>query len=382
MQKLLIFNTKYKKYGGEDANIKEKINFYKNFYEVDYLEVKNSSFSLNSILALFTLNNLKVNIRLKKSLNKFKPDFVYIHNTWFNSGLGIFRVLFKKNIVPIVKVHNFRFECGRYFLLKNHLKSNRLCEKCSKNRNSNLFFNKYFENSYLKSILLIFHSKKYFRILKESNIKIACLNSFQKNYLIDLGIDIAKLHILENPLPVPSSYQVYNPQSNFVIYAGAIEKNKGVFELCSAWKDKKIDGVSLHIVGDGDQKEELQKNFESENIKFLGLLSNKDTLELIKKARAVITATKMYEVQPRLLNEASINSVPSIYPSFGGMDEYFPNGYDMSFKQYDYDSLKEKMDLLVSENKLIDNSEKVNNFLSKKLSNESIIKKFRTISKI
>ena len=111
-------------------------------------------------------------------------------------------------------------------------------------------------------------------------------------------------------------------------------------------------------------------------------MSNKDTLELIKKARAVITATKMYEVQPRLLNEASINSVPSIYPSFGGMDEYFPNGYDMSFKQYDYDSLKEKMDLLVSENKLIDNSEKVNNFLSKKLSNESIIKKFRTISKI
>ena len=162
MQKLLIFNTKYKKYGGEDANIKEKINFYKNFYEVDYLEVKNSSFSLNSILALFTLNNLKVNIRLKKSLNKFKPDFVYIHNTWFNSGLGIFRVLFKKNIVPIVKVHNFRFECGRYFLLKNHLKSNRVCEKCSKNRNSNLFFNKYFENSYLKSILLIFHSKKVF----------------------------------------------------------------------------------------------------------------------------------------------------------------------------------------------------------------------------
>ena len=29
MQKLLIFNTKYK-YGGEDANIKEEINFYKN----------------------------------------------------------------------------------------------------------------------------------------------------------------------------------------------------------------------------------------------------------------------------------------------------------------------------------------------------------------
>ena len=114
----------------------------------------------------------------------------------------------------------------------------------------------------------------------------------------------------------------------------------------------KIDGVSLHIVGDGDQKEELQKNFESKILNFLVYCRIK-ILRVNKKARAVITATKMYEVQPRLLNEASINSVPSIYPSFGGMDEYFPNGYDMSFKQYDYDSLKEKMDLLVK-NKLIE----------------------------
>jgi len=54
----------------------------------------------------------------------------------------------------------------------------------------------------------------------------------------------------------------------------------------------------------------------------------------------------------------------------------------MSFKQYDYDSLKEKIDLLFNEKKLIENSEKVNNFLSKRLSTESIIKKFKTISKI
>ena len=382
MEKLLIFNTKYRKYGGEDANIEEEVKFYKKFFEVKYLEVKNEKFSQYSFLSFFTLSNLQVNRKLKKYILEFKPNYVYIHNTWFNAGLGIFRVLFKINIVPIVKVHNFRFDCGRYFLLKNHLNSNSICEKCSKNRKSNLFFNKYFENSYLKSIILIFHSKKFFKILKKSNIKIGCLNNFQKKYLIEIGIDSSKLHILENPLPGELSNNVYKPQSNYVIYAGAIEESKGVFELCSAWKDKKIDGVSLYIVGDGDQKKELQNSFESENIKFLGLLSNEDTLKLIKKSRAVITTTKMFEVQPRLLNEASINSVPSIYPSFGGMNEYFPNGYEMSFVQYDYDSLKEKMDLLVNEKKLIENSEKVYNFLSKKLSDESIIKKFKTISNI
>ena len=41
------------------------------------------------------------------------------------------------------------------------------------------------------------------------------------------------------------------------------------------------------------------------NISFLGALDNTKTKEYIKSARAVITATKMYEGQPRLLSEAA-----------------------------------------------------------------------------
>ncbi len=49
------------------------------------------------------------------------------------------------------------------------------------------------------------------------------------------------------------------------------------------------------------------------------------TISQIKNARAVITATKMFEGQPRLLCEASSLGIPSIYPSFGGMDDFFPD---------------------------------------------------------
>ena len=69
-------------------------------------------------------------------------------------------------------------------------------------------------------------------------------------------------------------------------------------------------------------------------------------LEIIKKSRAVITATKMFEGQPRLLSEATSFGVPSIYPSFGGMDEYFPVGYQFSFEQFNYSDLENKIRLL------------------------------------
>ena len=37
MKKVLVINTKYQKYGGEDSNIVEEIKFLKKFYKVDYL---------------------------------------------------------------------------------------------------------------------------------------------------------------------------------------------------------------------------------------------------------------------------------------------------------------------------------------------------------
>ena len=69
-------------------------------------------------------------------------------------------------------------------------------------------------------------------------------------------------------------------------------------------------------------------------------------MKYIAKASAVVTATKLYEGQPRLLCEASALGTLSIYPSFGGMDEFFPEGYEFSFKQFEYEDLKEKLLLI------------------------------------
>ena len=381
MDKLLIFNTKYKKQGGEDSNIQDELKFYKNYYDVSYFEVKNSKFNLYSILSLLVSNNFEINRKLSKELKTFKPKYVYVHNTWFNAGLGVFRIFSIQNIVPIVKIHNFRFECGRYFLIKNHIKSKSNCNMCSKDYKSNLFFNKYFKNSYIKSFFLILYSKRYFQILKNSNIKIVCLNNFQKQYLIKLGISKTKIHILENPISIPSKLPFYNYGSKYVVYAGILEESKGVYELCNSWK-KVNNGINLYIVGTGSQKNILEDKYNFPNIKFLGFLSNKETIKLIKNARAVVTATKMYEVQPRLLIEASANSIPSIYPSFGGMDEYFPKDYELNFEQYNYDSLSKKIEILTDEKKLQKISAEVSKFIIEKLSPNSIRKKFEIISNL
>ena len=47
-------------------------------------------------------------------------------------------------------------------------------------------------------------------------------------------------------------------------------------------------------------------------------------MKMINESKAVVTATKLYEGQPTLLCEASVSSVPSIFPDYGGISEFFP----------------------------------------------------------
>ena len=91
----------------------------------------------------------------------------------------------------------------------------------------------------------------------------------------------------------------------------------------------------MKIIGDGPLKEYVISN-SNQRIQYIGVLDYEKTLEFISNARAVLSFTQMYEGQPRLLSEASALGVPSIYPNTGGISDYFPGNYPLSFIQFNY----------------------------------------------
>lgn len=378
MKKVLVINTKYQKYGGEDSNFVEEINFLKKFYEVDYLIYDNSKkLNLLDIIAFFTLSNFTSNKELKLKLNSFKPDVVYIHNTWFKAGLGIFNILKKENIDVVLKIHNFRFACTNSFSAASHFKSKDFCYRCGNTKKSLSFFNKYFKNSYAKSLVVILYGKKYINILREHNLKIIALNKFYKEYLVKEDIQESRIFINYNPFEIPDNF-IYSPESEYAVYAGSLVEQKGIEELLEAWKQSKV-RLKLLIIGSGELDKKIIEKYSSKNIEFLGFLENKKTIEVIKNSRAVITATKMFEGQPRLISEASSFGIPSVYPSFGGLDEYFPDDYKFSFKQFDYYDLVQKIILLQNKTLLKEESKKIRNYVIENMSLEKLNRNFISI---
>jgi len=380
MKKVLIINTKYRILGGEDTNIIDEIELLKKNHKVYYLEYDNSErVNLIDIVSFFTGTNLKSNKILKNTIKEFQPDIVYIHNLWFRGNLGILKILNNLNDITIIhKIHNFRYFCTSFIFAKSHFKNNNICNYCGIYKKKYSVFNKYFEDSYLKSIFIILFGKKYKKLVIKSNFELLALNQFHKKKLIEFGASQERVQVYYNPIPIAEVNQ-YDEKSETVVFAGRFNKSKGIEELLEAWSSSNIKNYKLILIGDGDLKLMLQKIYESKSIIFVGEISNNDTKNYIKKSRAVVTCSKIYEGQPRILSEASSFGIPSIYPSFGGLNEYFPENYELVFEQNNYIDLRKKLSLISDDSFMKNISEKVYNYTNEILSSEEILNKFEEI---
>ena len=346
MKKILVVHNKYRDLGWEDIAVKNEINFLKKYYKVETLIFSNKTNNIvDKIASLIFRNNIKSNNKFKHAVENFKPDVIYIHNTWFQASLGIFNIASELDIKTIVKLHNFRYFCTRHYISSKHLNNNRICEACGIQKSLIGKFNKYYSDSVLKSLAVINYGKKYFKILKNSNLDILVLTDFHKSFLFDLGLKEEKITTYPNYLDVDLENKNIL-ESDYIVYAGRISEEKGVKELVKAFLEADIKNLKLKVIGNGPNLDALKGKYRDKRIEFTGEKSNNEVLDLISKSRAVVTATKLYEGQPTILCEASALGVPSIFPDTGGIKEFFPNQYGLTFKQFDYEELKNKLKLL------------------------------------
>ena len=106
---------------------------------------------------MFLIEIQKCKKKLKKEIENFKPEIVYVHNTWYKASVAILDELKKLNLKTFIKLHNFRYDCTRHFLAKNHFKKNEICEKCGASKLS--LINKYFTDSIIKTFLVLRYGK-------------------------------------------------------------------------------------------------------------------------------------------------------------------------------------------------------------------------------
>ena len=368
MEKILVVHNRYNILGGEDIAVEKELDLLKELYKVETLYFNNKIDNfLTQSFAFLTNNNLKSNKLLRQKIENFKPDHIYLHNTWFKASLGIFKIIEKYDINLIIKLHNFRYFCTKSFFSKNHLVEKENCKACGMSASTGVF-NKYFKESIIKSILVTIYGGEYFKIIKNNKLRLIVLTKFHKSYLINLGFNKNRIEVIPNYLLIPP-FEKNMKKENYIVYAGRISHEKGVEELINSFLKSNLNNINLKIIGEGPDLHYLANKYKSEKVDFLGSVDNEEVWNEILNSRAVVTATKLFEGQPTLLCEASLLEVPAIFPSSGGISEFFPDNYPLSYEQFNYEDLIQKINQVsnVEEMDRIgrDNKKYINEYLSK-----------------
>jgi glycosyltransferase involved in cell wall biosynthesis len=166
--------------------------------------------------------------------------------------------------------------------------------------------------------------KKRIKHLSAFNSIIAC-SEHVENHLKNIGIDVRKLHVIPviqeklsvKEFPIKSIESKHNiKNSKFILYVGAIKKEKGIDILLDVYKKTKkdLDGIDLVLVGPlKTQSSKIITALRSPNINHIGTLDREEILYLMKIARICVNFSRN-EGMPRVSLEALSLGKPCLLP--------------------------------------------------------------------
>ena len=167
---------------------------------------------------------------------------------------------------------------------------------------------------------------------KDSNWSIFITKALKTYYEMDNN---PTSYVIYNPIYSSSYALVNNIKKPYFLYAGRLDKGKGVFDLIKAYiiyVTEVSDPLQLYIAGstDGDGNSIMVDMVREANIGHLvTFLGYRDDVALLMQEAIAIVVPSYYEALGRCLTEAMFNGCLTIGRDTGGIREQYNNGKEL-----------------------------------------------------
>jgi len=345
MKKILLINNFLSKYGGAEGVVLNQASllnesgnecyffstdkaplFIDDYKYLNYFPKFNDSKKLsltNPQKILQTFYNTEAKNKLSAYINHIKPDVALIHNFQFNLTSSVIDCCKQHKLKTILFLHDPRCFCpGGTLSYNDNYCHNEYCikgnpAKCLmyKCKNNNL------KASILASLNFMFlRSQKIF----EKVDTVLCPSQAIKDLAVRSGVSSEKLHVISNYIENNKlNKPVANINGDHFLYVGRLSREKGVHYLIEAMKKTPQD-IKLRIVGEGEEKDKLQKLVEASglfNITFTGYKSGEALKAEYSGCLATILPCNWFENNPLTLLESLLYGKPAIAANIGGIPE-------------------------------------------------------------
>lgn len=342
--KILLINQIHYQRGGADIVYLNTGNLlFKNGHDVVYFSTisnHNEPIGKNDYFAFYTdhrkLNlfkkiissfkyifNIEVYSKLRKLIDKEKPDIAHVHLFHGTLSVSVLDALHSKKIPVLHTIHDYRLLCP---VSTFRDAKGKICEECAAHSALKCITKKCSDNNLGQSAIVSLENIIHRTVKRRSINRISIfhfVSEFAKQkhlkYMPEIG---NKSKVLYN-FTQPDNQPKLTTAGNYFLYFGRLSKEKGIKTLIEVFMSNSYSKL-LKIVGEGDLYESL-KEFSNQKknsgIEFLGFKTGKKLVDLIQNAFFVIVPSEWYENNPMTIIEAYSYGIPVIGANIGGIPE-------------------------------------------------------------
>lgn len=284
--------------------------------------------------------NLEAKRKIRLLIKKAKPDIAHIHNIFYQISPSILTPLKNANIPVVQTLHDYQLICGSNYLYTN----GKICKDCKKNKYYKILINRCFHNNLMASFLLF-----------STKIVHSLFGSYEKN--VDIFISPSKflkekiesyfsptLNFTIIPHAIDSKkYEPNCSSKDYVIFAGWLAKQKGIYTLIKAFETLPI---KLLVFGYGPMEDKVKKYIQVkgiENIEIKGRVDRAKLQNWMKDAKFIIVPSEWYENSPMIIYESFALGKPVLASNIGGIPELVTKDVGRLFRAGDIDDLRRKV---------------------------------------
>lgn len=330
-KRVLIVHNYYQTPGGEDtvvANEKKLLEKHGHdviLYSRHNSELKNMSNGQKLFLPISTIFSRTTYKEVRKIIKEYKIEIVHVHNTLSLISPSVYYAARSLKIPVVQTIHNFRFLCpGATFNRDGHI-----CEECVQYGLKCAIKYSCYRNNRIQTIACVLNMYIHRMTGIYRKINYICLTEFNKKKLLELKqIQQEQVYVKPNFVDSKECFIAEQNREEQFIFAGRLEKLKGIDILFEAWKRWGSDAPKLIVCGTGPMEEWCEEFVRRNkvNIDLYGYIPNVEVQALIAKSKALILPTQWYEGFPMSIVEAFSVGTPVVCSDLGNAGSIVEEG--------------------------------------------------------
>lgn len=296
-------------------------------YTRDNKELNNFSLFRKLLLPLTTVFHSKTYRDVRRLIRAEHIDLVHVHNTLNLVSPAVYYAALAEGVPVVQTVHNFRLLCpGATFYRDGHI-----CEDCVAHGLGCAVRHGCYRDSRLQTLACVLSTRVHRMTGVYGRLSYICLTEFNREKLLNLR-QIRPERVYVKPNFVASRQAPIlceEGRQNQFVFAGRLDRLKGVEVLLAAWKLLGPDAPRLILCGAGPLEgwcADFIRESALTNVELRGLLPNAAVRHLIGQSRALILPTQWYEGFPMTIAEAFSVGTPVLCSDLGNAGSLVTEG--------------------------------------------------------